>query len=191
MKLEDGMLLYHGSYLGITKIDLDCCSVGKDFGKGFYLTEDKLQAVHFIKTSLKKAKNLKQIPENQRAGYVSVFRYHESTEAVPVYRFKTADRNWLWFISMNRRAFLAERFSKRLEAELLGAEIVIGKIANDTTNPTIAAYLNGLYGDVESDMAVDFAIHQLMPDRLKTQYCFLSEKAIACLEPVEVIRYEQ
>ena len=166
MKLEDGMLLYHGSYLGITKINLGRCSDGKDFGKGFYLTEDKQQAVGFIKTSLKKAKNLKQIPENQRAGYVSVFRYHESTEAVPVYRFKTADRNWLWFISMNRRAFLAERFSKRLEAELLGAEIVIGKIANDTTNPTIAAYLNGLYGDVESDMAVVFAIHQLMPDRL-------------------------
>ena len=191
MKLEDGMLLYHGSYLGITKIDLGRCSDGKDFGKGFYLTEDKQQAVGFIKTSLKKAKNLNQIPENQSVGYVSVFCYHEPKVAVPTYRFKTADRNWLWFISMNRRSFLARRFSKRLEAELLRAEIVIGKIANDTTNPTIVAYLNGLYGDVESDMAVDFAIHQLMPDRLKTQYCFLSEKAITCLEPVEVIRYEQ
>lgn len=120
-----------------------------------------------------------------------MFRYHASKDEIPMYRFETADRKWLWFVSMNRRSFLAGRFHKKLEDELLKAEIVIGKIANDTTNPTIVAYLNGLYGDIESDLAADFAIHQLMPDRLKTQYCFLSEKAIACLEPVEVIRYEQ
>lgn len=191
MKLQDGMLLFHGSYMGITKIDLNRCATGKDFGKGFYLTENKQQARNFINSALKKAKNLKLIPENQTFGYVSVFRYHEPKDPVPMYRFETADRNWLWFISMNRRSSLAGRFNKKMDTELLEAETVIGKIANDTTNPTIVAYLNGLYGDVESNVAVDFAIHQLMPDRLKTQYCFLSESAIACLEPVEVIRYEQ
>ena len=37
--------------------------------------------------------------------------------------------------------------------EIINAERVIGKIANDTTNPVITTYLNGLYGDVKSDKA--------------------------------------
>lgn len=121
--LEDGMILYHGSYAPINKIDLSLCAQGKDFGKGFYLTENFEQAKKFIGTSLRKAKN-------------------------------------------------------------------IGKIANDTTNPTIMAYLNGLYGDVKSDTAINFAISRLMPDNLKNQYCFLSERAVSCLEFVEVNRYD-
>ena len=36
MILKDGMLLYHGSYAPIDKIDLSMCASGKDFGKGFY-----------------------------------------------------------------------------------------------------------------------------------------------------------
>lgn len=35
MKLEDGMLLYHGSYAPIDTIDLTVCASGKDFGQGF------------------------------------------------------------------------------------------------------------------------------------------------------------
>ena len=50
--------------------------------------------------------------------------------------------------------------------EIIIAERVIGKIANDTTNPVITTYLNGLYGDVKSDKAVNFAIEQLLHDHL-------------------------
>lgn len=64
MKLVDGMMLYHGSYTPVQTIDLAKCATGKDFGRGFYLTADKLQAKNFIKTSLLKAKGLKQISEN-------------------------------------------------------------------------------------------------------------------------------
>lgn len=38
IELRDGMLLYHGSYIGIPQIDLDRCFSGLDFGRGFYLT---------------------------------------------------------------------------------------------------------------------------------------------------------
>ena len=191
MILKDGMLLYHGSYTAVKTIDLSKCSAGKDFGKGFYLSDNNDQAKGFIRTSLKKAINLGQAPADQNFGFVSIFRYHNPEEENGIYEFKTADREWLWYVSMNRRSYLANRFRNKLDPKLLKSEIVIGKFANDTTNPTIMAYLNGLYGDIESDSAVDFAISQLMPDRLKNQYCFLSQKAIECLEPVEVIRYEQ
>ena len=60
MKLKDGMMLYHGSYTSVQNIDLTKCAAGKDFGKGFYVTADELQAKNFIRTSLLKAKGLKQ-----------------------------------------------------------------------------------------------------------------------------------
>ena len=69
------------------------------------------------------------------------------------------------------------------------ADVIIGKVANDKTNATIIAYLNGLYGDVLSERAVSFAIEELMPNQLEDQLCFLTEKAIHCLEFVEARKY--
>ncbi len=108
---------------------------------------------------------------------------------MPVYAFDTADKDWLWFVSMNRRTDLAKEFKIFLPEPLLNAEVIIGKIANDTTNP-IMAYLSGLYGDVTSEVAVNFAISRLLPARLESQYCFLSNRAISCLERIEVTRYD-
>lgn len=75
MKLVDGMLLYHGSYVPVEKIKLDKCAIGKDFGQGFYLTADKQQAENFIKTSLLKAKAKNLIPKSQNHGFVTCYRY--------------------------------------------------------------------------------------------------------------------
>jgi len=191
MILKDGMILYHGSYTAINKIDLSKCSDGKDFGKGFYVSDNLKQAKGFIKTSLIKAKGLKKIPESQNYGFVTAFRYHAPKDDIPFFAFDSAGVDWLWFVSMNRRHEMADDFRDNLKKELLSSEIVIGKIANDTTNPTIIAYLNGLYGNIKSETAIQFAISQLMPDRLKEQCCFLSERAISCLEFVEAKRYDE
>lgn len=72
--LSDGMLLYHGSYMVVDTPDLAKCAEKKDFGKGFYLTTSKKQAENFIRPSIKKAIAQGLIPENQRFGYVSVFK---------------------------------------------------------------------------------------------------------------------
>lgn len=69
------------------------------------------------------------------------------------------------------------------------SEIIIGKIANDTTNPVITTYLNGLYGSLEDENAAKMAISLLLPNRLKDQYCFLSQQAVNCLEVIEVRKY--
>lgn len=34
IKLTEGMTLYHGSYVEVSKLDLDKCALYKDFGKG-------------------------------------------------------------------------------------------------------------------------------------------------------------
>lgn len=189
MKLKDGMLLYHGSYACVEKIDLWQCVEGKDFGKGFYLTSDPNQARSFIRSSIIKAQNSGQISLSQNFGYVSSFRFSYPKEDISIQEFEDANKEWLWFISQNRRRKLAGELLPLINNDFLNAEIVIGKIANDTTNPVITTYLNGLYGDVKSEKAASFAIDQLLPNQLVDQFCFLTEKAIGCLSFQEARKY--
>ena len=51
MKLNDGLLLFHGSYTPVENIDLKLCDPGKDFGQGFYLTSDLNQAQNIYQIS--------------------------------------------------------------------------------------------------------------------------------------------
>lgn len=190
MKLVDGMLLYHGSYTPVEVVDLAKCAAGKDFGRGFYVTADNVQARNFIKTSLLKAKRLKQIPGNQNFGYVTCYKYNAPKENIPIFEFEEANQEWLWFISLNRRNRLAKCLAPLLPKDMFKGEIIIGKIANDTTNPVITAYLNELYGEITDEAAAKMAISLLLPHRLNDQYCFLSERAVSCLEIVEVKKYE-
>ena len=175
--------------MAIEQISLSKCTRGKDFGRGFYLTSDPKQARDFIKTSLKKAQNIGDAPFSQDYGYVTSFRFEDTEDNISIYTFDQADREWLWFIAQNRRKQLAERLSDMLRPIIFGADIIIGKIANDTTNPVITTYLNGLYGDILSDEAIEFAIKQLMPDHLVDQYCFLTDKALNCLKFQEARKY--
>lgn len=39
------MILYHGSNISINKINLEMSKPNKDFGKGFYLSDNKNQAL--------------------------------------------------------------------------------------------------------------------------------------------------
>ena len=190
MNLVEGMLLYHGSYTAVEKIDINKCAAGKDFGKGFYVTSDLDQAKNFIKTSLLKAKTTRIIPADQNFGFVTTYRYHQIDKTIPCYNFADADKDWLWFIAINRRKNLAEALKPMLSEKLFKSEIISGKIANDTTNTVLTAYLNGLYGEIKDMAAADMAINFLLPNKLKDQYCFLSERAISCLEFVEVKKYE-
>ena len=40
------MKVYHGSDTAIEKIDLNRCEVGKDFGRGFYVTNLRKQELN-------------------------------------------------------------------------------------------------------------------------------------------------
>ena len=187
--LKDGMLLFHGSYIAVEHIDLNKCMQGKDFGKGFYLTSDPSQARSFIRSSLYKAQMIGAVLPSQNYGFVSSYRFHSPKEGIRYYEFPDAEKEWLWFISLNRRRKLAEDLRQLINPNLFNAEIVVGKIANDTTNPVITTYLNGLYGSITSENAVRTAINQLMPDHLSDQFCFLTESAISCLEFQEARKY--
>ena len=181
MKLNDGMLLYHGSYTPVEVIDLKQCAPGKDFGQGFYLTSDLNQARNFIRSVLDRAQARGIVPITQDYGFISSYRFRIPSEELKVHEFMTADREWLWFIASNRRRKFVPALHQRIET-IRTSDIGIGKVANDQTNPVLAAYLNGLYGDIQTEEAVKEAIRRLIPDHLVDQYCFLTEGAISCLE---------
>ena len=49
---------------------------------------------------------------------------------------------------------------------------------------------HGSYAPVEDGLSAQTAIRLLLPDRLKDQYCFLTENAVSHLDLVEVVRYD-
>ena len=168
------MILYHGSNVAVEEPRLLKIQRDLDFGKGFYLTSDLLQARSFVKSSVLKAKRHGAVPMDQEHGFISSFRVHLVDDGLRVHTFQKADREWLWFIAQNRRSKYAASLGSHFQA-ISDSDIIIGKVANDQTNPVITTYLNGLYGDIFSEEAIGDAIKRLMPEHLVDQYCFIME----------------
>lgn len=176
MKLKNDLLLYHGSYAKIEKIDLSKCVQGKDFGTGFYLTTDYEQAKKFIHTSVAKAIKSKIILENQNIGFINVFKFSKKAD-IKIFEFQNANKKWLHFVAANRQSGIFDEEIKKYQ----NFDIIFGKIANDLTNRIITAYINETYGKIGSDMADKTTINLLLPNKLKNQICFRTEKSISCL----------
>ena len=186
IELHDGQLLYHGSYTEVSAIDLSFCKPGLDFGKGFYLTSSYQQARSFVRSSVRKALNLKRVPATFRLsdGIVNVYRYH-ANDALAAHFFQSADADWLHFVAANRNPSLFPDLIRQMS----NLDIIGGKIANDNTARTLVLYIDGGYGtpgDPDTDSAV---IRVLLPNRLEDQFCFRSPEAIASLEFVRSERY--
>ncbi|GHV71459.1 hypothetical protein AGMMS49928_23300 [Spirochaetia bacterium] len=89
---ELAALLYHGSTIGVSAIDLSLSARGKDFGRGFYTTSRRDQAIKFARL---KAKRL-----GTQYGFVSVFQYTHNPE-LAIKKFDKADSEWLSFVLKN------------------------------------------------------------------------------------------
>ena len=174
--LEQGTILYHGSYTAVVEPDIVKCAKNKDFGQGFYLTTDKAQADTFAKISLQKAYQNFLIDSVQDFGFVSAFKY-SPIENLDIKTFETADSDWLRCIVAHRKS---GKFSQTI-SDYKHYDIIGGKIANDNTNATIMLYMSGGYGKVGSLQAENTCISLLLPERLKDQFCFRTEKALSCL----------
>lgn len=180
LEVKDGLILYHGSYCEVKKPDLSKCAKRKDFGQGFYLTTSREQAEGFLNTSIIKAFASGVIEENQNYGYISVYEL-KLTESLDVQIYENADADWLHCVAAHRK----KKLFPEIETEMSKYDIIVGKIADDATNATLTAYIGGTFGKAGTKEADDFCINQLLPDKLKDQYCFKTTNAIACLNFVE------
>ena len=157
------MKLYHGSNIIVKTPKILEPVRSLDFGAGFYLTTDFEQAKKW------------SILKTERSGIgrptVSVYEIlEEDMKKLCILKFNSANKNWLEFVSMNRKNEIVEDNS----------DIIIGPVANDNTMPVITLYLRG-------DYDVNEALKRLLPQKLKDQIVFKNEKSLSYLKFVEVI----
>ncbi len=157
------MILYHGSNLEVREPRLLKTQRELDFGKGFYTTSDLEQASNWAYRTVKR----------RGSGNPVVTVYDIDDQALTdlcVLRFACADAQWLRYVASNRRG----------TADADPYDVVIGPVANDRTMPTIMLFLDGFYDEAET-------IKRLLPQNLKDQYTFKTEKAVSRLLCTEVI----
>ena len=145
------MELYHGSNVKVENPNLNYSYKRRDFGKGFYLTDDYEQAKAW---SIKKVNKL----ENGNP-IVSVFEFNDFSD-LKIKKFPYANDEWFDYVVDNRN---------EKEDELY--DIVIGPIANDGTYEVINLYMRGI-------LQKDNAILELKTYKLKEQYAFKTQKAL-------------
>lgn len=157
------MILYHGTNVEFNEIDLTKSKVGKDFGRGFYLSANRDQAWELAKRKT----------EQSGEGEPKVYEYEfdetllQGNELL-VQNFGEYSREWAEFVLANRR--------NRTRDAVHPYDVVIGPIANDTVGFQIRRFTAGII-DMER------FIQELQYMRgISFQYFFGTERAIKQLK---------
>jgi hypothetical protein len=153
------MQLFHGSSLEVAEPRLIEQARGLDFGAGFYLTTSEEQANRFA-----------DIVVNRRKSGIATVNVYEfdmevAEKTLAVRRFKSADSEWLNFVTEHRlKTYSGNSY-----------DFVVGAVANDTVMPTIQAYLAGF-------LTEEATLITLKASRLADQICLKSTKALSLLQ---------
>ena len=157
------MKLYHGSNIEVKNPQILKSDRKLDFGTGFYVT-----------TSFEQAEKWAELTTKRRAEgrpVITVYEYDESKESeLSVLRFIGPDSDWLKFVSANRKNIAVKD----------DYDLIIGPVANDKTMPVISLYFSGIYSEEET-------IKRLLPQKLKDQVVFKTQKALDLLKFKELI----
>ena len=154
------MKLYHGSNTEIEFIDLTKGRKGKDFGRGFYLSEDYKQAVKMSEIVVRK--------EGDGVPCVTCFELDEvSIEQLNIKQFEGYTREWAEFVLANRR--------NRTDEQIHSYDIVIGPIADDAVGVQVRQLSRGY---ISFDNFLE-NIRYIVPT---IQYFFGTEKSIQYLK---------
>ena len=157
------MKLYHGSNIIIDTIDLTKCHPFKDFGRGFYLTDN-----------LQHARNM-AFRRFMRAGgkeYISLFEfnYQAAIQDLNVKIFDKPSEEWANFVMMNR--------SENIIHPAHDYDIVIGPIADDSVVLSFRLFQNGY-------ISISELVKRLEYKELSTQYFFHNTTAISYLNRIK------
>lgn len=156
------MILYHGSNTEIEQIDLSKSKPYKDFGKGFYLSDNKDQAFDMAKQKVFQTNTGKVI--------INEYEFEDNyltNGSLKVKQFKSYSEEWAKFILANR-----DRNNKK---KVHDYDIVIGPIANDKVGVQIRLLLEE-YIDFET-----FKNRLQYVKGMTIQYYFGTQRAIDTL----------
>jgi len=155
------MKVYHGSYTQIEVVDLEKCEIGKDFGRGFYVTKIREQAEFWAER--------KGLSHNT-AGFVTKFDFNENAFQyfrLKVLRFGGYNEAWLDFVAMSR--------NPKAKQPTHDYDIVEGPVANDRIATRINDYLAGRVSKL------DF-LEELKFVRETHQICFCTTRSLQMLD---------
>ena len=145
------MILYHGSTLEIPHPDIAFSREKLDFGRGFYTTPIKQQAVNWAMRF-------------KRLGKSAVLNCYEFDETLlsqfHIKEFDVYSEQWLDFILANRTGQAVEHF-----------DIVLGGVANDRVFNTIELLLENLISKQET-------LGRLIYEENNQQICFLKQEIL-------------
>jgi len=114
------MRLYHASTVVVEKPDVEHSRDKLDFGKGFYLTTIREQAVRYAERFTRRSK----------PAYINEYELDEEIADFSIKHFPSYDEVWLDYVAMCRKG--------NLETNLYDA--VSGGIANDNVFNTVDLY---------------------------------------------------
>ena len=124
--------VYHGSYLEIRKPAIVFSRQTLDFGKGFYVTPLREQAVRWALRWQRRGKT----------AIVSTYSFDDSSGALAGLRvkdFPEYDSSWLHFIMANRNGQTPDSY-----------DIIRGGVANDKVFNTLELFFDGLISEEEA-----------------------------------------
>lgn len=158
------MILYHGSTVEIKTIDLEMSRPNKDFGRGFYLSADRQQAVRMAE--------FKALIEGG-SPVLNTFNFDETaltSGELRVQVFEGYTRQWADFILLNR--------NNPSPIPAHDYDIVYGPIANDRVGVQIGKYESG-------DITFDQFMENLKYMKgITFQYFFGTNRAISKLKRI-------
>lgn len=145
------MILYHGSTQEIAHPDIAFSRNRLDFGRGFYTTPLKQQAIDW-------ANRFKRLGKN---AILSCYQFDEGRfETSNTKEFHSYNEEWLDFILANR-----------LDKPVTDYDMVIGGIANDKVFNTLELLLENLISKQE-------ALGRLIYEENTLQICFKKQSII-------------
>ncbi len=159
------MKLYHGSNVSIDEIDLKRGRKGKDFGQGFYLSRERVQAQMMAERTVDR--------EESGEATLTIYEFDERILCEPselkIKIFEGYTKEWAEFIIMNRR--------NKTEKQAHDYDIVYGPIADDKVGLQISRYQMQY-------IPMDELIRQLSFLRPTYQFFFGSDRAVKLLHKI-------
>lgn len=156
------MILYHGSNIEIGEILLSKGRHGKDFGRGFYLSADYMQAVRMSENVVRR--------EGSGTPIVTKFEFDESSlDGFNVKRFEGYTEEWAQFVLANRK--------NRSDEQVHWYDIVIGPIADDAVGVQIRQLSRGF-------ITFDKFLESIKYTAPTFQYFFGTERATRLLKKI-------
>lgn len=152
------MKLYHGSNVEVKEPKILVGRRNLDFGQGFYTTSDFIQAEKWALSVTNRRGTGEPV--------VSIYEFDETALGeLAIHEFHSPDENWLHFVAENRTdTYYGIEY-----------DFIKGPVANDNTLPVLNMYVSGFIDE-------EFAIKRLLPQKLKDQYVFKTERAVSLLK---------